>query len=248
MSRTVPRSTYGKNASCCARLKRWISSMKMTVRVPKCDAFSASDITCLTSLIPELTAENSMNCARVVFAMMCASVVLPVPGGPQKMIEPGSSLSIWMRNGLPAPRICCCPTNSSSDRGRILSASGLVGPRSCNSPATSEKSDTSVVLVVPLSKCLVQQQGRGNSGVQGFHSFHVRDANPSMRLVRKRFRDTAALVADDDGDLLLQVSGGRDLATMRIGDQDAKAEGCQLGEVVHLEYGEAEQRPSRSTH
>jgi hypothetical protein len=30
---TVPCSTWGKNASCCALLKRWISSMKRIVRV-----------------------------------------------------------------------------------------------------------------------------------------------------------------------------------------------------------------------
>ena len=30
-----------------------------------------------------------MNSALVRSAMICASVVLPVPGGPQKMIEPG---------------------------------------------------------------------------------------------------------------------------------------------------------------
>src|SRR5206468_5248941 len=112
------------------------------------------------------------------------------------------SLSIWMRSGLPGARICSCPTNSSSDWGRIRSASGLLGSRSASSPGTSEKSDTSVVLVMPLSECLVQQQGRGDTGVQGLDGFHVRDANPSMRLVGELLRHATAFVAHDDRDLL----------------------------------------------
>ncbi len=58
--------------------------------------------------------------------MMFASVVLPTPGGPQKINEPVSSRSIWTRSGLPGPRMCSCPTNSSSVRGRMRSASGRV--------------------------------------------------------------------------------------------------------------------------
>ena len=58
--------------------------------------------------------------------MICASVVLPVPGGPQKMSEPRSSRSICVRRGLPGATRCSCPTNSSSVRGRMRSASGRV--------------------------------------------------------------------------------------------------------------------------
>ena len=36
IKRMLPFSTWGKNASCCALLKRWISSMKTMVRVPYC--------------------------------------------------------------------------------------------------------------------------------------------------------------------------------------------------------------------
>src|SRR5216684_434923 len=100
--------------------------MKTMVRVPYCRARSASAITCLISLIPASTAENSMNSALVMRAMICASVVLPVPGGPQKIREPRSSRSIWVRSGLPGPTRCSWPTNSSSVRGRMRSASGRV--------------------------------------------------------------------------------------------------------------------------
>ena len=125
ISRILPFSTCGKNASCCALLKRWISSMKTMVRVPNWRAFSASAITCLISLMPESTAENSMKSALVTRAIIFASVVLPTPGGPQKMIEPGSSRSICSRSGLPGPSRCSWPTNSSSVRGRMRSASGV---------------------------------------------------------------------------------------------------------------------------
>ena len=42
-----------------------------------------------------------MNSALVMCAIICASVVLPVPGGPQKISEPVSSRSICVRSGLP---------------------------------------------------------------------------------------------------------------------------------------------------
>ena len=59
------------------------------VRVPYCRARSASAITCLISLMPASTAENSMKSAWVMRAMILASVVLPTPGGPQKMQRAG---------------------------------------------------------------------------------------------------------------------------------------------------------------
>src|SRR6476646_11190047 len=100
--------------------------MKTIVRVPYCLARSASAITCLISLMPVSTAENSMNSALVMWAMICASVVLQVPGGPQTMREPMSSRSIWVRRGLPGPTRCSWPMNSSSVRGRMRSARGRV--------------------------------------------------------------------------------------------------------------------------
>ncbi len=36
--------------------------------------------------------------------MTCASVVFPVPGGPQKITEERRSDSMSVRNGLPRPR------------------------------------------------------------------------------------------------------------------------------------------------
>jgi hypothetical protein len=104
-----PRSTYGRNASCCALLKRWISSMNRMVRRPMRRRRSASAITALISLIPLSTALNGMNSQRVMRAISLASVVFPTPGGPHKMIEVNSSRSICRRKGLPGPRMCSCP-------------------------------------------------------------------------------------------------------------------------------------------
>jgi hypothetical protein len=52
-------------------------------------------------LIPESTALNEMKCALVALAIRRASVVLPVPGGPQRMIDWSRSWSIACRSGRP---------------------------------------------------------------------------------------------------------------------------------------------------
>ena len=66
-----PASTRGRKASCCALLKRWISSMKRIVRRPVARRIrSASVITSRISLMPESTALNETKRACVVSAMM----------------------------------------------------------------------------------------------------------------------------------------------------------------------------------
>ena len=67
-----------------------------------------------------------MNCASERCAIMRASVVLPVPGGPHRIIECSLPASMACRSGLPGASRCCWPTNSSSERGRMRSASGRV--------------------------------------------------------------------------------------------------------------------------
>ena len=119
-----PASTCGRNASCCALLKRCTSSTKTMVRLPACRVRSAAAITSLISLIPVSTALNAINSDCVIRAISRASVVLPHPGGPHKIIEPISSRSICVRSGFPGPSNASCPVNSSSVRGRIRSASG----------------------------------------------------------------------------------------------------------------------------
>ena len=76
------------------------------------------------SLTPAITAESCMNSASARRAISRASVVLPVPGGPQRISECSWPFSSAWRSGLPGPSTCSWPTNSSSVRGRMRSASG----------------------------------------------------------------------------------------------------------------------------
>ncbi len=122
----LPRSTYGRNASCCALLKRWISSTKTIVFSPTSRSFSAWCITFLILLILLSTALKLKNLAFVCLAIISAKVVLPTPGGPQKIIEDTRSVSIISRSILPFPSNCFCPTNSSKVLGRTRLASGVL--------------------------------------------------------------------------------------------------------------------------
>ena len=51
-------------------------------------------------------------------------MVLPEPGGPQRMIDVRSSAAIMRRSGEVGPTTFCWPTNSSRERGRIRAARG----------------------------------------------------------------------------------------------------------------------------
>ncbi len=119
-----PDSTCGKNASCWLLLKRCTSSTKITVRRPCACAASARSTASRMSLTPPSTADMAMNCASKASAISRASVVLPVPGGPQRIIECSRPDSKATRSGLPGPSRCCWPITSSSDLGRSRSASG----------------------------------------------------------------------------------------------------------------------------
>ena len=82
-STTMRSSTAWSRASCCVRLKRWISSMNRIVRWPVVSRrFSAASMAWRRSLTVPVTADTSTNAAWVLLAMMRASVVLPVPAGP----------------------------------------------------------------------------------------------------------------------------------------------------------------------
>jgi hypothetical protein len=74
-------------------------------------------------------ADNSTNRRPDERAIAWARVVLPVPGGPQRMIETApadvASGSARATMGDPARRRCFCPATSSSDTGRMRTASGV---------------------------------------------------------------------------------------------------------------------------
>ena len=132
---TMPSSTACSSASCWAFEKRWISSMKSTVRRPVWPRRSrALSMTLRTSATPELTADNSSYTAPTASATSRATVVLPVPGGPKKIIERTVPVSMATRSGAPSPSRWRCPTTSSSLRGRMRAASGAFCERSAPRP------------------------------------------------------------------------------------------------------------------
>jgi len=99
--------------------------MNRTVRCLKAlYILSASAQTSFRSLIPLITALICTKWASVVFAMICANVVFPVPGGPERMMEESVSCSMAERSAVPSPTTCSCPMKSWSFWGLRRNASG----------------------------------------------------------------------------------------------------------------------------
>ncbi len=101
----VPFSTCGNKASCWALFHLWISSINKIVFLPCQSSPWALLITSLKSFKPLVTAENLIKSALVCLAIIFAKVVLPLPGGPQNIIEGKWSWLIAKRNILPSPII-----------------------------------------------------------------------------------------------------------------------------------------------
>lgn len=81
-------STAGSSESCWALLKRWISSRNSTVSRPYIpDCCLALSMTARTSFTPAVIADSSTNRFSVAWLTTYASVVLPVPGGPQRITD-----------------------------------------------------------------------------------------------------------------------------------------------------------------
>ena len=107
ISMTVPSSTYGKSASCCALLKRCISSINKIVRFPLMAMVSfAFSTMSVISFLPAVVAFICRNSPAVVFAITWASVVFPVPGGPYKIMEESLSAVIDLYKRVFLPIIC----------------------------------------------------------------------------------------------------------------------------------------------
>ena len=141
----IPASTAGRRASCWLLLNRCTSSRKRMVPLPISASRSrAPAITSRTSFTPAVTAESDTKARSVVDATTVARVVLPVPGGPQRMIEESRSASMRLRSGAPGPSRCCWPTISSRVRGRIRAASGAPrARRSCNAASNRSAEEPS---------------------------------------------------------------------------------------------------------
>ena len=143
-------STPGSRASCWALVKRWISSRNSTVWRPYMSrARLACSMTARTSLTPAVTADSSTNSRSAAVATRWASVVLPVPGGPQRIAEIGPAApplpSMSRRSGLPGRSTSPWPRTSSMVRGRIRTASGgSDAPPPMPSPADAAAPNRSV--------------------------------------------------------------------------------------------------------
>jgi hypothetical protein len=158
------------------------------------EACAAAAITCLISLMPLITAENSMKLARVVSAMILASVVLPTPGGPQKIMEPVSSRSICTRSGLPGPTRCSWPLSSSSCAG----ASARPGARCGAVWGLRVRRQRGSSLVPSLPRGLVEQHAGGDGGVQALDRAGAGNRHRSIGLSGQLLRHAVALIADDE--------------------------------------------------
>src|SRR5499427_1724039 len=133
MNVTKPRSTKGRKASCCALLKRCTSSTKRMVCRPD---WASAALACATasriSLTPASTAEIAMKSAWNASAIKRARVVLPEPGGPQRIIECGLPAAKATASGLPGASKWRWPITCSSVFGRSRSASGVAGLSTAN--------------------------------------------------------------------------------------------------------------------
>src|SRR3989344_964185 len=81
-------------------------------------------MTLRTSASDDVTAEWDSKWESVSEARRYARVVLPTPGGPQKIIDGRKSDSVSFRIMPFFPTRCSCPMTSSSFCGRSMSASG----------------------------------------------------------------------------------------------------------------------------
>ncbi len=144
-SKTTRFSTADSKASCWVLENRCTSSMNSTVCSPRIAASRAFSITARTSLTPADNADRAWNRRPVAWEIRAASVVLPLPGGPYRMVEAPPEPSTRRRNGDPGASKWPWPTTSSSDAGRIRTASGAPAdtPRSslvaCGPPGRSNR-------------------------------------------------------------------------------------------------------------
>ena len=106
------------------------------MRWPCCPIRSrAPAITSRTSFTDAFTAESGTNALVVASAMSRASVVFPVPGGPQKITDDSRSASISRRSGRPSAEQVLLsdhlvePGRTQARRERSLSSQPLGGRR-----------------------------------------------------------------------------------------------------------------------
>ncbi len=161
-----PDSMYGRKTSCCERLNRWISSRNRIVRrFDRRRCFLALSRTSRISLTPVATAEYARNVEAVCAAMRRASVVLPTPGGPQRTSEGTRSSAIARRRKPLPPTTASGPSTSSSERGRIRSASGVSGESGASSGAGANSGSGSKRSVIAPGR-IPKRDAAGRAGAR----------------------------------------------------------------------------------
>ena len=99
-------------------LLRLVEAMHLVEKQHACRDSASADVAAASatalrmSFTPAMTADSAMKCESVVRAISRASVVFPVPGGPQKTIECARPCSMARSSGLPSSSRCRCPENS----------------------------------------------------------------------------------------------------------------------------------------
>ena len=122
-------SMSDSSAACCTEVILCISSMNMIVG---CFSFFAWFPAFRMSFIFNDDAFSFMTFFLVVFVIISAMVVFPVPAGPYKMIDFSWSSSIAFLNGFPWPRMCSWPTSWFRFVGLKVMASAMCLPCSLN--------------------------------------------------------------------------------------------------------------------
>ena len=110
----MPSSTSGSSASCCALLKRWISSMNSSVRVPVGGQLVAGLVEHLAQLLHAAGDGAELPEDALAFRWPAAGRAssCPCPAGRRRSPSRAGRPSISRRSSLPSPRKCCWPTNS----------------------------------------------------------------------------------------------------------------------------------------
>jgi hypothetical protein len=138
--RMVPSSICGRKPSCCALLNRCTSSTNRSVPRPWLRRSFAASNTLRSSGTPEKIALICTKARSVASASSRAIVVLPTPGGPQRMSEDRLPEASMAPRGPSRDSTLSCPITSDSVAGRSLSANGRCGAGAFTSRGGSKRS------------------------------------------------------------------------------------------------------------
>src|ERR1700733_14313487 len=215
MNVSVPSSTCGRNASCCALLKRCTSSRNSTVGCAATALCCASATASRMSLMPACTADSAMKRALERSAIRRASVVLPVPGGPHRISECGWPEAIASYSGLPGASRCVWPTNSSIRRGRMRSASG----RQSLSPSASASGCCGELRLAMI--CALRLRLRRTDHVHAGRRLELQlgriDARVALAVLKVQLHGLAQPVLDHHAQQLVVGKAELGMAEIRLG-------------------------------